>query len=338
MTGMEIDIIEHAGGLVPGPGFYNMPAAVYHADCAPEPSLSASVAVEIIAKTPRHGQIVHPRLNGSGAVPPDGDVHQVDDEATPAMDAGSVIHELLLGKGGGFVALPFKDFRTKDAKAARAEAIAAGKTPIIAGKFEIAQRLADVVRKRLPLIPGAESALEAGGSETVLVWRDATGIWGRAMVDRWGPTPFEIWDIKTTTAGLSDRALGTRVADGIDIKAAWYCRGLTRLWPELAGRHRYRLIWVEQAEPFEVRVTELPAEAWHVGNRKAVTAAVLFRHGLATGIWPGYANEITPIDYPAWAAPQWEAREMVDPLLRGLGSELVLAHSPFAPSNREIAA
>lgn len=322
-----MNFVEHTTGLVGGPGLYRMPAAIYHADPAPEPSLSSSVACEIIANTPLHGKQMHPRLRtgvGGRDITP-------DDDATPAMNMGSVVHELLLGEGGGYAPIPFKDFRTKDARAARDDAVAAGKTPIIEGKLKDAQRMADRVRARLKLIPGAEAMFEAGGSEAVLVWKDELGIFGRCMIDRWGPTPEDVWDIKTTTSGLSDRAISARVADGIDLKAAWYRRGVERLLPELQGKLRYRLIWVEQAEPFEVRIKTLPQEAWAVGREKAVAAALWFRHGLRTGDWPGYPSEITEAEYPAWATPQWEARLQYDSSMRPIARDLLLALSHQAP-------
>lgn len=318
-------LIDHTEGLVAGSGLYRMPAAVYHADPAPEPSLSSSVALEMIENTPLHGRQMHPRLRVADTTAVE------EDEDAPAMSMGSVVHELLLGAGGGFAALPFKDFRTKDAKAARAEAVAAGKTPILRSRFEDAQRMAERARARLKLILGAEQIFDAGASETAVVWRDELGLWGRCMVDRWGPTPFEVWDVKTTTAGLSDKALNARVAEGIDLKAAWYRRGLEALHPELRGRIRYRLIWIEQSEPFEVRIKELPGEAWHYGREKALTAAVVFRECLHTGRWPGYPNEISSVEYPGWAADQWEKRRTFDPAFSPFATAIMVALSHQAP-------
>lgn len=114
-------------------------------------------------------------------------------------------------------------------------------------------------------------------------------------------------------------------------------RGLARLAPDLAGRIRFRFVFVETAEPFEARVIELTGEQLWLGERKAVTAAVLFRRGLQTGQWPGYPAEIARVESPEWVARQWEARELTDPILRELGPELVLAHSPAQP-DQEIAA
>jgi hypothetical protein len=67
-------------------------ADAYHADPAPAPSLSSSIAKTILHQTPRHAWFEHPRLNPN--------FEPKDDSK---FDLGSVAHELLLGKGAGFV-------------------------------------------------------------------------------------------------------------------------------------------------------------------------------------------------------------------------------------------
>ena len=50
---------------VPGPGIYpGISAADYHADCAPEPSLSSSIARTLLAQSPLHAYHAHPRMGG----------------------------------------------------------------------------------------------------------------------------------------------------------------------------------------------------------------------------------------------------------------------------------
>ena len=70
------------------PGLYDIPAAEYHADpCAPI-SLSRGIAHMLIRQSPEHAHWHHPKLGGHD-----------DIKVTSMMDDGSVIHELLLGKG-----------------------------------------------------------------------------------------------------------------------------------------------------------------------------------------------------------------------------------------------
>ena len=74
---------------------HDITAADYHSDCCDEPSLSSSIAGLLIDQTPKHAWTAHPRLNPN-----------FKPESSPAMNLGSVAHELLLGKGGGFEISP----------------------------------------------------------------------------------------------------------------------------------------------------------------------------------------------------------------------------------------
>lgn len=323
-----IEIVDPTGDRVPGPGLYRMPAAVYHADPCAEPSLSSGIARTLLDQTPRHAYAKHPRLGGTA-----------EDPRSRKLDLGSIAHELLTGHGKGIHVIsatnkagePVENYLTKAAQEERDTAVAAGLTPVLPCDLSRAERMVKAVQSRLDSIPGARGAFWAGVGETVAVWRDPAGPWGRAMLDWIGPTPFEVWDLKTTSAGLSDRALATKIDEGLDLQAAWYARGLMRLEPELAGRLRFRFVFVEACEPFECRVIELDGEQRHRGERKAVTAAVLFQDCLSRGVWPGYPPEISRVESRPWVTTAWEEREIADPLLRGLGSKLLLAHSPFAP-------
>ncbi|MBA9067472.1 hypothetical protein FHR71_001202 [Methylobacterium sp. RAS18] len=327
-------IVEHHEGRVPGPGLYQMPATVYHADPAPGPSLSSSIARALLSETPRHAHAKHPRLTP-----------QTEDSKNRKMDLGSVAHEILTGEGRGIHVVSARNkagetvetYASKAAQEERDEALAAGLTPVLYCDLLKAERMVEAVRSRLAETPETRGAFEQGAGETSLVWQDRLGLWGRAQLDWRGPEPHLIWDLKTTSAGLSDRAIATKIAEGLDIQEHWYRRGLTRLVPDLMGRVRMRFVFVETVEPFECRVIELSGEQQWLGERKAITAAVLFRECLRTGRWPGYAPGISRVEAPAWPAAQWEAREASDPLFREFGTALVLAHSTAAP-DQEIAA
>ncbi|MBB2961877.1 hypothetical protein [Methylobacterium sp. R2-1] len=74
MTEIECEpmpaILDHGEGPVPGPCLDRMPAALYHADLCPEPSLSSSVGKLIVGRSPKHARAAHPWL---GALPDEGD-------------------------------------------------------------------------------------------------------------------------------------------------------------------------------------------------------------------------------------------------------------------------
>lgn len=325
---MMVTIADHAAGLVAGPGLYRMPASTYHADPAPTPSLSRSIAVAMLDRTPQHAWIAHPRLGGGE-----------DDAKDRKLDVGSVAHELLIGQGRGVHIITARNkagdvvenYSTKAAQEERDEAIEAGLTPVLRCDMDRAEAMVDAVRLRLARIPGAEGAYQDGIGETAAVWRDPTGIYGRCMFDWWGPTEYDVWDLKTTAGGLSDRDLANRIAEGLDVQAAWYTRGLSLLRPDMIGQPTFNFVFVEAKPPHEVRVVRLTGEQIYLGQRKAVTAAVWFGECLRRNEWPGYAPEITRVENPPWIATRWEERELADPAIQALGTKLLLAHSHQRP-------
>ncbi|MGU3475702.1 PD-(D/E)XK nuclease-like domain-containing protein [Methylobacterium sp. D48H] len=322
-------ITPHLAGFVREPGIYRMPAAVYHADPCPEPSLSSSIARILIDQTERHAYAAHPRLGGDR-----------DDQKDRRLDIGSVAHELLTGKGRGIHVIealnkagkPVENYATKAAQEERDDAIERGETPVLAGDLARSERMVSAIREKCRHTPGAERAFHEGEGELVLIWRDRIGVWGRAMLDWFDPETATVDDLKTTSAGLSDRMLATRIADGLDIQEAWYRRGLVHLMPELAGRVRFRFHFVETDEPHEARIVPLCGEQQYLGERRAVAAAVAFRECLRSDDWPGYADVIAPVEPARWAAERWEMRELSDPLFRRYGAQIVTALSPYAPA------
>lgn len=163
------------------------------------------------------------------------------------------------------------------------------------------------------------------------MWRDPTGIYGRCMLDWWGPTEYDVWDFKTTAGGLSDREIANRIDEGLDIQAAWYTRGVSQLRPETIGPPTFNLVFVEDKPPHEVRIVRLTGDQRWRGMRRAVTAAVMFADHLSRCDWPGYAPVIGQAESLPWVQTRWEEREMADPRIQALGTKLLLALSPQAP-------
>lgn len=284
-----------------GPGLYlDIPAAVYHADPCDEPSLSSSIANLLLAKTPAHARLAHPRLNPAFKESP-----------TSAMNLGAVAHEILLGKGGGFMVSPFDDYRTKDARAWRDATIASGRTPIKDDDYTAACQMAQAIRRRLAETQEAGRAFLVGDAETVIVWKEMF-VTCRAMIDWLDLDDLAIYDLKTTGTGLSDRALQAKIAGGLDLQAAFHLRGLEHVHPEVAGRMVWRWGFIEDEEPFESRVIEMDAMTRAFGDRKAALAIATWRQCLTLDRWPGYPRSVERLPYPAWAEAAWLAREMAE--------------------------
>lgn len=286
-------------------------AADYHADCAESPSLSSSLAKVLIDATPRHAWTAHPKLN------PDFE-HEEDSK----FDMGSVVHEMILGAGGGFMVVDAADWRTKIAQEQRNAARAEGATALLRQQANDAAKMTSVVFDRLSAIEEARPLFGSRGSigglvngrpERVLIWRDVGGALCRSMIDWQGPSETEIWDLKTTAIRLNDDSIQKQIINlGYDLSAAFYLRGLSQLKPELAGRFRFRWVFVEAEAPFEVRVVEPSAEMLEMGDRKAALAIEKWRRCLSANEWPGYAPTVTRVESPTWATDRWLAREQTD--------------------------
>jgi hypothetical protein len=117
-------------------------AVEYHADqIDPDrPSLSASIACVLIAKSPAHAYTQHPRLNPAYVKP----------EEKKAWDIGTAAHSLLLeGYANVHVVEGCTDWRTKDAKAEADQARAQGKIPMLRHEWERVSAMVDMAREDL---------------------------------------------------------------------------------------------------------------------------------------------------------------------------------------------
>jgi PDDEXK-like uncharacterized protein DUF3799 len=278
----------------------NVPASEYHADPCERPSLSASIAKILLAATPRHAWTAHPRLNPD--FKPDND---------SKFDLGTVAHEIILSRGGGFQVVDAADWTTKVAKAKRDRAREEGKTPILARQHGDAVKMSVAVGKRLMAIH--ETRFLQGHSERVGVWQDIGGALCRMMIDFQGPTELELWDLKTTALPLDDDSLDRWIeSTGHDLQMGFYLRGAAHLWPELAGRFRWRWIIVEDHPPFEVRVKEPSPAMVEIADRKAALAIEKWRRCMEANDWPGYPPVVTYAEPTDWGLRKWERRELAD--------------------------
>jgi hypothetical protein len=322
-------ITPHLAGFVRGPGLYRMSADVYHADCAPEPSLSSSIAKVLLEQSPEHAALAHPRLRAEKTY---------ERDATRPQEIGTAAHKLILGQGAEVVSIDFDDYKKAEAKAARAAAYAGGHCPILMPDLATAERIADRVLARLPQIPGCEGFITAP-AEVVAVAQDRSGAWLRIMMDRVEIHERHaiIWDVKTSSQPAAPQGLGRRVEQmGMEVQAALYVRVLSTLLPHLAGRIRFRWIFVEADEPNGVCVAEADGTGMEVGARKVSAAIHLWNRCRAADEWPGYPAQIVRLGFPEWAASRWVEREQTDPRLEGVSYDV--AQSPFRPFDMESAA
>jgi hypothetical protein len=271
--------------LITEPGVYALPADVYHADPVAGGSLSSSGAKKLLACPARFDyDRRHPK-------PP-----------SRVFDLGHAAHELVLGVGPGVRIVEADNWLTKAAKEAKAEAHAAGKTPVLAREWDQVEAMRDALQAHY-----AGALFRNGVAEQALVWLDErTGVWCRAMLDyRRGPW---IADYKTT-ASANPTDLDDAVARyGYDIQAAWYLDGARRLGLDDGHDLAFMFVAQEKEPPYLVTAYRLDGEYLAIGAAKAARAREMFRDCQASGVWPGYpgTDDIITIAPPRWVRNQHE--------------------------------
>lgn len=278
------------------PSFYDIAEAEYHADPCDVPSLTQSIANEMLIRSPWHAHRLHPKL-GSKFRPP-----------TDARDAGSLMHALLLGQEHSFVVCDVDEFRTKIARELRDGAIACGKTPVKKHEYNAALEHAARIDNALRRDHGIE--LGRMKRELTAIWHEQTNILGqlpipvvcRARLDAFdGET---IYDVKTCADASYGKLQRSVLQFGYHVQAAAYVSAVEHIVPRLAGRARFVLLFIENDTNAIVPV-ELDGTFREIGRERWQTAVNVWQACLASGVWPGYAHDgPVRLECPEWARVQ----------------------------------
>ena len=262
----------------------------YRSDPLPVPSLNQSVAHTLVSRSPAHAYLQHPKLGG------------VPVTVTPVMDAGSLLHRLVLGAGSDIAVVNAYDWRTKVAKQERELARTEKRIPCLKRHYDSALALAETVHGRLRKMDITLS----GQSEVCIAWDEPSsrgpvscrGMLDHVIVDLRQAT---IYDLKTCKDS-SPRAIGRSAVDnGHDIQGEAYRRAIEALHPELCGRVDVVFIYVETEPPHCVTAARPDGVMRELGLSKWRRAVELWARCLAENSWPGYATEIVPLEAPPWA-------------------------------------
>jgi len=289
-------------------GVYDMPDTKYHADPAPRPSLSSSLAKILLSKSPRHAWLAHPRLNKR---------HM--EETAAKFNVGSAAHALLLEGEDAVAVIDADSFRSKEARAARDAAYEAGKIPLLAAQALDVKMMHEAALEQIKVHREASDVFAEGKPEQTLVWQEPGGIWCRARVD-WLKGNGDIWDYKTTTSAHPDdweRRLFD--LDG-DLQHAWYRRGVRALG--LSENPRFRFILQEVSDPYALSVVDLMPAAQVMGDTKVNRALEIWRDCLKRNYWPGYSDQTYYIEPPVWRQSRVEEAKILDDNARAAGKKL----------------
>jgi hypothetical protein len=280
--------------------FRGVSPADYHADPAPDPSLTQSIAKILLDQSPKHAWTAHPRLN------PD-----FEEDNDKKFDLGNVAHALILGRGKDFEILPFDDYRTKAAQQARDAAHESGKVSILDEQF---RRASDMVEEAWQQLSKHEDhdAFQVlyRSKETMIAWQE-DGIWFRALVDCISDDLCTVDDYKTTGMSVAPHVIGLRAESaGWHIQAAFIERGLDVLDPVNIGKRKFRFIAQETAPPHALTVMHMDEHWMTMGHKQVDIAAAIWRRCIKGDSWPGYpAKGIVP-EFPGYKEKLWLDREL----------------------------
>jgi hypothetical protein len=295
------------------PGIHRgVPMSVYRGDPCDRPSLNASTAKIIVARSLAHAWSAHPR----------GANHRR--ESTKAMEGGSLLDSLLLGGEGDLVELPatMKDakgalvptndeYRLASAKEWRDQQIAAGRQPVKKDELRFAKQAAEAIRENF----ADQGVVLAGENQLTLVWDEPSSsgpVRCRLRLDHWRPDIATIYELKKAENAHPDKVARTMVELGYVIQAAAYVSGVEALMPDLAGRVRLLFLFAEVEPPYATLVAHPAGTMRALGEfhwRRAVEA---WGAAIATGQFPGYAPGEVEL-----AAPEWAMKAMEEGLSGG---------------------
>lgn len=259
------------------PGIYSgVSNRDYHAD----PALGSTSLKTLATRTPAHYQWdkTHPKFSD-------------------AFTLGTAAHSLILENDTtGIVVVDAANWMTKAAKEAKAEALAAGKQPLLASEVAQVTAMQDAVMAH----PVARKLFTGHKAEESVFW-DEDGLTLKCRPDAWKPGL--LVDLKTTRDANPNEFGKTAHEYGYHQSAGHYIDGVKAATGEELPFH---FVLVEKTAPYLVSVVELDVEAVNLGRQLNDRAKRIYRECVETNTWPGYPTATQPIWLPMWAVYQTE--------------------------------
>lgn len=239
-------------------------------------------------------------------------------------DLGNIVHALVLGRGHEYEVVtkvtreketvPADGYTTVSAQKHRDAIYAAGKVPVLAHELDSAQVMAAAIKDH----EGAAELLSAGQPEVAIFWvDDDTGVPCRAMVDWLDVERGIAVDVKTANSSAPVDMRRESSKFGYYGQAMHYSEGLTAL----TGKDfRFIFVPVSKDKPHLVSLVQYDPD--DLLEQVTIHAAVdrcrrLYRDCTASGVWPGYGNEVHHINLTNYV------RDLIEDVC-GIDHELVV--------------
>lgn len=255
-----------------------IPEGEYHADPCDGPSLSSSLCHTIVAESPYHGWLTHPKLGKAK-----------EQEETKALATGTIIHQMVLSGEERIDVLNYPDYRTKAAQQARDESLANGRIPVKEGDYDTLQQIAESLRLQM----AKHGKIISGTTEAVALWSD-NGVRCRSRIDHCEMLDGEIQidDLKSTSDPNPRAIVRSIYQYGYDIQAHAYTQALSHLYPEFEGRVKFRFWFLSTSPPYLVVPAELDGSFRKLGKSRWERGRDRWAECLATGVWPSYSDQM----------------------------------------------
>ena len=268
------------------PGYHRMTAEQYHADPAPQPSLSSSIAQILLRESPYKAWYSHPKLNPG-----------YQERHEDKFDMGTAAHAMLLENDASrIVTVEADDWRTKAAKEARDAARAAGKTALLARHHAAVGKMVEVAKAFIAKSEVAE--LWAGGESEVTALCQDNGVWLRARFDRFNAGARFIGDYKSTVDASPEPFSRLLIRMGYHFQDAFY-----RRVARILGVQEPRFVFLAQSvePPHECSLHGCDPALQEIADLEVQTAIDQWRQCLTSKKWPSHGGRIH------WAIPtNWQ--------------------------------
>lgn len=228
---------------------------------------------------------------------------KASEPSSPAMDMGKVVEAIALD-AGNYAVSPYEEFRTAEAKAWKARMLKNDTAIIKAEQFKIAEQAAAALSAVVDELTGGNYI-----AQQAYVWERETPfgpIPCKARADVWCPKKALIVDVKVTSNGIDDDAIDRFYTNyGGYLQSKFYRDGVAELIPALAGRVKFKTVFVEADAPFQVRVVESGGAYDKLADSQINYGAYHYAKGKYTGEWDGYPKEIRRMEPKPWALKDW---------------------------------
>lgn len=223
------------------------------------------------------------------------------EEPTDSMRLGTWLHRALLEPelyASAIVRPKFGDGRKKEVKEAKLEWLNGcppGSLIIDQDEKEIVEAMATNVLA----LPTARSLIEGAMKEATVYWVDkTTGILCRARIDVVSKAGI-LADVKTVE-DASEEAHQKNIARGLyHVQAAHYLEAANAVAPDTYRDFLH--IAVERNAPYEAAVYALGDRTLAKGYAARAQAMAKVKACITANRWPGYGDEVKPIELPPWA-------------------------------------